>query len=71
MPLARSGTALANGKRAEPGLSEEGLADRAGVHRTYIGHVERGESNLTEYSLVAIADALQIDPAELIRALRP
>lgn len=50
-----------------PPMSQERLADEAGLHRTYIGHVERGEVNLTVYSLVRIAGALGIDAAELIR----
>jgi transcriptional regulator with XRE-family HTH domain len=55
----------------KPPVSQEQLADRAGLHRTYIGHVERGEVNLTVYSLVRLAGALAIDPAELVRGLRP
>jgi transcriptional regulator with XRE-family HTH domain len=50
-------------------VSQERLADQAGLHRTYIGHVERGEVNLTVYSLVRIATALGIDAAELLRGL--
>lgn len=34
-------------KRVKQGLSQEGLADRAGVHRTYIGMIERAEKNIT------------------------
>jgi transcriptional regulator with XRE-family HTH domain len=52
-----------------PPVSQERLADQAGLHRTYIGHVERGEVNLTVYSLVRIATALGIDAAELLRGL--
>lgn len=54
---------------ASPPMSQERLADQAGLHRTYIGHVERGEVNLTVYSLVRIAAALDVDPAELVRGL--
>lgn len=53
-----------------PAMSQERLAAQAGLHRTYIGHVERGEVNLTVYSLVRIALALGVDPAELVRGLR-
>ena len=55
----------------EPAMSQERLADEAGLHRTYIGHVERGEVNVTVWNLIRIADALGIDPAELVRGLRP
>ena len=52
-------------------VSQEQLADRAGLHRTYVGHVERGEVNLTVYNLTRLAAALEVDPAELVRGLRP
>ena len=54
----------------EPRLSQEDLADRAGVHRTYVGHVERGEVNPTLWNIIRIAEALGIDPADLVRGLR-
>jgi predicted transcriptional regulator len=54
-----------------PPLSQEGLADRTGVHRTYIGHVERGEVNPTLWSIIRIAASLGVDPAELVSGLRP
>jgi predicted transcriptional regulator len=52
-------------------MSQEDLADVAGLHRTYIGHVERGEVNLTLWSIVRIAAALRVDPADLVRGLKP
>ncbi len=54
-----------------PAMSQERLADQAEMHRTYVGHVERGEVNLTVYSLVRLAAALGVDPAELVRGLHP
>ena len=42
------------------GLSQERLAERAGLHPTYIGQVERGEKNLTIESLEKITYALQV-----------
>ena len=54
-----------------PPMSQERLADKAGLHRTYIGHVERGEVNLTLWNIVRIAYALKVDPAELVRGLKP
>ncbi|MGQ0832266.1 MAG: helix-turn-helix domain-containing protein [Microthrixaceae bacterium] len=52
-------------------VSQEALADRCGLHRTYIGHVERGEVNVSLFNIVRIAEALGIDPAELVSGLRP
>jgi DNA-binding XRE family transcriptional regulator len=46
--------------RQRAGLSQEGLADRAGVHRTYIGGVERGERNASYLMLVKILGGLGV-----------
>ncbi len=56
--------------RKTAGLSQEALADRAGLHRTYVGHVERGESNLTLTSIITLCEALEADPADLVSGLR-
>lgn len=53
--------------RQEHGLSQEKLADVLGVHRTYMGGVERGERNLTLKSVERIASTLSVDPVELLR----
>lgn len=53
--------------RLRAGLSQEELARRCGVHRTYLGAVERGERNITLQVLAKIAGALTVDPVELIR----
>ena len=46
-------------------MSQEGLAHAAGLDRSYVGRIERGEHNLTFVSLVRIARALGIDVAAL------
>ena len=54
--------------RAALGLSQEALADELGVHRTYMGGLERGERNLTLKSLERIAERLNVDPLTLLAA---
>jgi ribosome-binding protein aMBF1 (putative translation factor) len=53
-------------ERHSAGFSQEGLAEAAGLHRTYVGSVERGERNITVGSLYALADVLGIDASELL-----
>lgn len=53
-------------KRLRLGLSQEGLADICGYHRTYIGSVERGERNITLSTLEALAKALEVSAIELL-----
>ncbi len=48
------------------GLSQEELAFKSGLHRTYIGAVERGERNITIKSLELIADALNVNLTTLL-----
>lgn len=56
-------------KRKDKGWSQEGLADKAGVDRSYIGGVERGERNLTFTVLCQICSALECDVADLTLGL--
>lgn len=52
--------------RQERGLSQEALADLVGIHRTYIGSVERGQRNLSLDNINALAEALGVSPARLV-----
>lgn len=54
--------------RTESGLSQEELAEYAGVHRTYIGMLERGEKNVTIYNIERIADALDVAASTLLES---
>ncbi len=54
--------------REERGLSQEAFADVLGVHRTYMGGVERGERNLTLKSVERIAESVGMDPLDLLSA---
>jgi transcriptional regulator with XRE-family HTH domain len=55
------------GARLNLDLSQEELADRAGVHRTYIGMIERAEKNITLINIKKIAKALNTSMHELLR----
>lgn len=57
--------------RKEKGLSQEQLAERAGLHNNYVGQVERGEKNLTIETLEKIVSGLDISLEELFRFLDP
>jgi transcriptional regulator with XRE-family HTH domain len=52
--------------REARGLSQEAFAEVLGVHRTYMGAVERGERNLTLRSVERLAARIGIEPAELL-----
>ena len=52
--------------RQARGLSQEAFAEVLGVHRTYMGSVERGERNLTLRSVERIAARIEEDPLSLL-----
>ena len=52
--------------RVERGLSQEELADKAGLHRTYIGMIERAEKNITLCNMEKIANALSVSIDNLL-----
>jgi transcriptional regulator with XRE-family HTH domain len=54
--------------RQDRGLSQERLAEMAGVHRTYLSSLERGERNVSLDNIYAIAEALGVSPAELFES---
>lgn len=55
--------------REKAGYSQESFADKCGVHRTYIGAIERGERNITLRTLFILSDALGIKPSFVLMEL--
>ena len=53
-------------RRTAAGHSQEGFADIVGVHRTYMGAVERGEKNISLRNLQRIAEALNLRGSQLL-----
>ena len=54
-------------ERLSLGLSQEELAARAGVHRTYVGMIERAEKNITLTNIEKIAKALKLSIDEITK----
>jgi len=54
-------------ERVRQGFSQDDLAEKAGLHRTYIGMVERGERNITLLNYAKIVDALNLAMHDLMK----
>jgi transcriptional regulator with XRE-family HTH domain len=61
------GRAVRDARRAR-GISQEDLASRCGLHRTYVGGIERGERNPSYTNVLRLADALGMRASELLAA---
>lgn len=53
--------------RKSSGLSQEAFADVCGLHRTYVGAIERAERNVSLDNILRLADALGVEPWHLLR----
>jgi transcriptional regulator with XRE-family HTH domain len=56
--------------RIRAGFSQELLAEKSGLHRTYIGGVERGERNISLENIVRVAHALKVKPSQLLERIK-
>ncbi|WP_248768068.1 helix-turn-helix transcriptional regulator [Pseudomonas sp. MWU12-2345] len=63
--LARLGQAV-RARRVAHSVSQEALADLAGIDRSHMGKIERGERNVTFLNIVRIAVALNCKPSDLL-----
>jgi transcriptional regulator with XRE-family HTH domain len=61
------GAAIRELRHERPPLSQEGLATLAGVHRTYLGTLERGDANPTVGMLEKVAQALGVNVSDIMR----
>ena len=64
--LAQFGARL-HALRTQKGYSQEELAEKAGLHRTYVGSAERGERNVSLINLRRLAEALGVKTEQLVR----
>jgi transcriptional regulator with XRE-family HTH domain len=63
--LVKVGAAI-RARRKAVGVSQEALADYAGVDRSHMGKIERGERNVTLLNLVRIAEAMKCRPSDVL-----
>lgn len=66
-PEAEKFGAIVRALREDRGLTQDQLAERAGVSATYIGFIERGDNVPTLTIILLIASALKVRPSELLR----
>lgn len=56
-------------RREQLGVSQEGLGEMAGLHRTYIGGIERGERNPSLINIARLLAVLEVEPNTLLKDL--
>lgn len=55
--------------RREANISQEALADKAQMHRTYLSGIERGERNVSLVNIAKLAEALDVPVSELVKGI--
>ena len=63
--LLRFGDAVRLGRK-QLGFSQEDFAELCGLHRTYVGQVERGEKNISFVNILRLSNALKMKPSVLL-----
>lgn len=58
-------------QRNRLGLSQMDMAERVGLHFTYLSQIERGERNPSLVNILRLAKSLEIDPAALVTGIEP
>ena len=56
--------------RSKAKLSQEALADKASIDRSYLGGIERGEHNVAIKNIIKIASALNVEPYQLLITIK-
>lgn len=64
--LAKSFGCIFKGKRKEAGLSQDEIALRSGIDRSYVGRIERGEVNISLEKVYLLADVIGCSPKDLL-----
>lgn len=67
--LLRAFGRVARARREELELTQEEIAHRSGLHRTYIGDIERGTRNVALFNLWRLASALELEADEMMRRI--
>lgn len=70
-PAAGSFGERVRAERQRQGWSQENLAEACGLHWTYVSSVERGERNVSLLNILRLAQALEVNPAQLVDGLSP
>jgi transcriptional regulator with XRE-family HTH domain len=67
-PFEKFGAAVRS-RREHLGYSQEKLAEFSGMHRTYIGGIERGERNVSLRNILKLCESLKTKPSDLLKVL--
>jgi transcriptional regulator with XRE-family HTH domain len=68
-PIKEALASSVRARRARLGLTQEALAHKVGIEPQYVQMIEYGKANITLAVFLALADALQVSPAQLIKGI--